>query len=250
MGLLSFAENLSTSLFARLPPAARKRATDVIARSFEEVTYLRLAEKGFRPAAVVDVGAYEGNWTRLTQRIFPATPGLMVEAQAGKSLHLERVRADLPTVDFVIALLGGAAGREVTFYEMETGSSFFPEQSDAGRRERRLRLRTLDEVIEEKLGSKAPLFLKVDVQGAELEVLAGGQRSLEASEVVQLEVAMLPYNKGAPTLLDVVSYMDERGFAPFEVSGFSRPNGRDLVQIDLLFTRRDSRLRPEFFHFG
>ena len=37
--------------------------------------------------------------------------------------------------------------------------------------------------------------------------------------------------------------MDERGFVPFDFSGESRPNGH-LVQIDLIFVRRESPLRP------
>jgi hypothetical protein len=68
--------------------------------------------------------------------------------------------------------------------------------------------------------------------------------------LVQLEVAMLPYNKGAPSFLEVLSYMDKRDFVPLDVSGFSRPNGVDLVQIDVLFVRRDSSLRPTFIEFA
>lgn len=66
--------------------------------------------------------------------------------------------------------------------------------------------------------------------------------------MVQLEVAMLPYNNGAPTFLDVLLYMDERGFVPFDISGESRPTGH-LVQIDLLFIQRESHLRPKFITF-
>ena len=66
--------------------------------------------------------------------------------------------------------------------------------------------------------------------------------------MVQLETALLQYNAGAPLLPEVASYMAERGFLPFEVSGFSRP--RDvLVQIDLLFARAGSMFRPDHFVF-
>jgi len=86
------------------------------------------------------------------------------------------------------------------------------------------------------------------VQGAGLLVLAGGQKTLARSEVVQLEVALLPYNEGAPTFLEVLSYMNDHGFVPFDISGESRPMGH-LVQIDLLFVRRDSPLRPTSINF-
>lgn len=213
----------------------------------EEASYRRLLEKGWRPGAIVDVGAYQGDWTRLVRRLFPNVPILMVEAQEGKTAGLKMLAAEFESVSFASAVLGSSSGREVTFYEMETGSSYFPEQSNAPRTERTYVTRTLDELAGDL---PAPLFLKVDVQGAELEILAGGTETLERCELVQLEVALLPYNKGAPTILDVLEYMDERGFVPLDISGFSRPNGVDLVQIDVLFARRTSELRPQFISFG
>ena len=77
----------------------------------------------------------------------------------------------------------------------------------------------------------------------------GGAATLRRAEVVQLEVAMLQYNQGAPLLPEVVAFMAERDFLPIEVSGFSRPKGY-LVQIDLLFARKGSKLRPDFFTFS
>ena len=41
-------------------------------------------------------------------------------------------------------------------------------------------------------------LLKIDVQGTELEVLEGGEKTLSTCEAVQLEIALLPYNDGAP----------------------------------------------------
>ena len=133
--------------------------------SEEEAAYRRLLEKGWRPGGIIDVGAYRGDWTRLVSRLFPGVPVLMVEAQEGKAAGLKGLAAELENVSFASAVLGSSAGREVTFYEMETGSSYFPEQSNAPRTERTYVTRTLDELAGDL---PAPLFLKVDVQGAEL----------------------------------------------------------------------------------
>ena len=207
----------------------------------EEKAYHRLFANGFKPDAIIDVGAYEGNWTRLASKVFGEVPSLMVEAQAAKTPALDQVCADLALARYVSTVLSGKAGETVTFYEMETGSSFLAEQSNAPRSETKLITRTLDELAEHLPGSS--LFLKIDVQGAELHVLAGGQQTLARAAVVQLEVALIPYNKGAPTMIEVLSYMDERGFVPFDISGESRPTGH-LVQIDMLFVPSASKLRP------
>ncbi len=212
----------------------------------EELAYRRLRDKGFSPGAIVDVGAYKGDWTRLARRVFRDVPVLMVEPQASKRPHLEGVCRDLDGVRYVQALIGRRSGETTAFFEMETGSSIFPERSDVPRVRSNLPTVTLDELAGALPG---PLMLKVDVQGAELEVLAGGLQTLARCEVVQLEVPIVPYNEGAPTMLEVMGYMAERGFVPLDISGYSRPNGVDLAQIDVLFVPGASRLRTTFFQF-
>lgn len=214
--------------------------------SDEEAAYRRLVAKGWWPAGIIDVGAYRGDWTRMVRGVLPNVPIMMVEAQKGKAAGLEGLCSELGQVSLASAVLGAEAGKKVTFYEMETGSSCFPERSNAPRAAVAYETRTLDDVA---APLKGPLFLKIDVQGAELEVLAGGSKTLERSEVVQLEVPFVSYNEGAPTLLDVMAYMSEREFVPIDVSGFSRPNGVDLVQADFLFVRQESHLRPNFIQF-
>ena len=213
----------------------------------EEQAYRRLHAKGYRPAAMIDVGAYEGNWTRMARSIFPEAACLMVEPQAGKAPLLERVAGELGRARFEPALLGAEAGREVTFYEMETGSSMLPENSDVARTEVRLTTRTLDEIAADL---PTPIFLKIDAQGAELQILAGARQTIPRCDLIQLEVALQVYNLGAPDFHETVTAMKQLGFVPYDFSGFSRPNGLDLVQADILFVREDSRLRPKFFSFS
>lgn len=122
-----------------------------------------------------------------------------------------------------------------------------PENSDVPRREVSLITRTLDEIAAE---FSQPIFLKIDAQGAELEILEGSEQTILRCDLIQLEVALQNYNTGAPDFQQVVTFMKERGFVPCDLSGFSRPNGVDLVQIDLLFVREDSGLRPKFFRFS
>ena len=135
-----------------------------------------------------------------------------------------------------------------SFFQMATGSSLYSEASNVQRKELRLLTSTLDEEAAGFATDARNLFLKIDVQGAELTVLSGGEATLARCGLVQLEVAMLQYNRGAPLLPEVVGFMASRGFYPIEVSGFSRPLG-ELVQIDLLFAPEGSPLRPTSFSF-
>jgi hypothetical protein len=95
---------------------------------------------GFRPRTVVDVGAYEGEWTRMVKGLFPEARVLMVEPQEQKQEGLRRLaEAHAPDLHLAPALLGPRDGEVVEFVEMESGSSVFEEQSPSWRGKRRVR---------------------------------------------------------------------------------------------------------------
>jgi len=89
----------------------------------------------------------------------------------------------------------------------------------------------------------------LDVQGAELDVLTGGSHTLNLAEVVQLEVALMNYNEGAPDLNAVVNFMTAHDFSFFEICGLVKPNPKYLSQIDILFVHKSSTLRRDHFVF-
>jgi FkbM family methyltransferase len=135
---------------SRLPIAWKAKLIDLAQAHIAETSYFRLARLGFRPNGIVDVGAYEGNWTRTVANVFPRVPILMIEAQAEKKQVLDCVRADVPLVDYALCLLGDKDGAAATFNVMETGSSIYRVNSDVPRRQRRLTMRTLDAVLQER----------------------------------------------------------------------------------------------------
>jgi FkbM family methyltransferase len=214
-----------------------------------EVSYRRLAKQGFRPNGIIDIGAYHGDWSGLISRIYPQVPILMIEALAEQKPELEAACARLPLAKFEFALLGDKEEAEAIFNVMGTGSSIYNERSNVPRSQRILAMRTLDNVFSKYPQLKAPLLIKLDVQGAELDVLTGGSHVLALAEVVQLEVALMNYNQGAPDMNSVLKFMAERDFVFFDICGFVRPIPKYLSQIDVLFVRRDSTLRTDQFAF-
>lgn len=244
----SLARKLVNSSYARFGPDMRLFVADMVGRNAEETTYRRLAAAGFTPGGYIDVGAFKGDWTRMANRLLGDRPTLMVEAQSALIPALNAYAAMREGMSVAHAVLSSTAGQNVTFYEMGTGSSIFAEASNASRIAVDVATQTLDDVAADFTRTADNIFLKIDVQGAELEVLGGAKAVLEKAALVQLEVAMLAYNDGAPLMPDVVDWMAKRGWLPTEISGFSRPSG-PLVQIDLLFARETSPLRPAFFKF-
>src|ERR1035437_8810939 len=99
-------KSLLEKVFSTLPARRKAQFVDLALSHIGEVSYFRLAQHGFRPNGIIDIGAYHGEWSRFIARIYPQTPILMVEAQAEKKPHLEALCTQLPLANFELSLLG------------------------------------------------------------------------------------------------------------------------------------------------
>jgi FkbM family methyltransferase len=198
---------------------------------------------GFQPKCIVDVGAYVGNWTCLVKKVFPDAKVMMLEAQQSKEVELNRVCAMYGgDVSYRLCLLGAEPRERVEFYELETGSSVLAEQSSVPRRLTSYSMCRLDDVLTSTPYANVD-FLKLDVQGYELEVLKGATAVLEQTQAILMEVSLLPLIEGAPLVEDVLSFMTTRGFCLYDIcSLIRRPLDRALWQSDFLFLRKGSPL--------
>jgi hypothetical protein len=174
----------------------------------------------------------------------------MIEARQEHEINLGRVCSRYPQASFEIGLLGEREGSKVVFNVMGTGSSIYPERSNVPRSQRALIMHTLDGIRRKHKQLKAPLFLKLDVQGAELDVLRGGRETLALAEVVQLEVPLIKYNEGAPDTSTVVNYMAAAGYSVLDIAGYVKPDRKSLSHVDLLFVSGNSSLQPKYFIFN
>jgi len=96
---------------------------------------------------------------------------------------------------------------------------------------RKLRTITLDAVASLKR-FPPPDLIKMDVQGAELDVLKGAQETIKTAKHIILELQIVEYNKGAPLKDTVIAYMDSIGY---DCLGLFSNNGPDG---DYHFVRR------------
>jgi hypothetical protein len=142
-----------------------------------------------------------------------------------------------------MGVLSNEAGKEVDFYQNDYhpgGNSYYKENEEVNpdtinyfneTHRRKLRTDTLDAVKQSK-NFPSPDLLKMDVQGAELDVLKGAIETLTSVKHIILELQVVEYNKGAPLRDAVIDYMDEQGF---DCLGLFSNNGPDG---DYHFVRR------------
>jgi FkbM family methyltransferase len=97
-------------------------------------------------------------------------------------------------------------------------------------------------------------FLKMDVQGAEREVLAHGREKLAGTVVIQTEVSFVPLYQGQPVFGEMDLALRELGFLPHCVTGTKiwpiapmvvgdAPNRgiRQLLETDMVYVKDFSR---------
>ena len=98
--------------------------------------------------------------------------------------------------------------------------------------------RSLDEVFPEFADDGARVFVKIDTQGYERDVLDGAIGVLARIRGLQLELSLFALYDGETTYLDILSRLSKAGFEPylFLPGYFSKRLGRQL-QFDGVFFR-------------
>ncbi len=98
---------------------------------------------------------------------------------------------------------------------------------------------TLDSVTHADFPAAQPIFLKVDVQGLELKVLAGAHETLSRTNWIEIEVCVEPAYEGAPAAEEIVVALSSLGFGLHAVFHpyFGRKDDR-VLQFDAIFVRR------------
>lgn len=198
--------------------------------------------------AVIDVGANVGQYgTRLREAGWRG-PILSLEPIPAAHAALTACAAADSSWEVLPPMAAGAASGEATLeVSAESDMSSTLGQSPLLQRisptsaiARRIAVRQerLDRlpVLEERAWRR--LFVKIDVQGAEPQVLAGMDGLWDRVVGLQLELALVPLYEGERPWLELVADLARRGFEPYLLlpGYFARALGRQ-VQVDIVFYR-------------
>lgn len=180
------------------------------------IAYLqRLKDSGFEPKVIYDIGACVLHWTNEAKRIWPDAEYILFDAfEPAQFLY------DQNGYRYHIGVLSDTDSNIVRFYQndyLPGGNSYYREIGcENGRffpKEKYLEktTRTLDSVIKER-GFPLPDLVKMDVQGAELDIVRGGSVALSHAQHMILEMQHTDYNEGAPKAHEAVPKVEELGW--------------------------------------
>lgn len=99
---------------------------------------------------------------------------------------------------------------------------------------------TLDAALNAYRRKDERIFLKIDTQGFEREVLKGLCGNLRSVFAVQLELSVVPLYDGQDLYEHFFTYFESNGFVLWSlVPGFSDPQSGRLLQFDAVFVRQE-----------
>ena len=211
-------------------------------RVYWEPAYIR--RLGFRPQTIIDVGVAKG--TPQLYAAFPDAQLILVEPLSeyfeGIARLLERRRG----VHIPAAAWSSEGELELRVEPHVTeGSSLYSRHPFAKISDtvtpRRVRVTTIDRIIAND-AFPAPFGLKIDTEGAELEVIRGAAATLERTLFVIAEVNVLHGRfEGSYSFAQFIAAMDQAGFEVCDLLGVGRRGPSSHVNyVDLVFQRRDN----------
>ena len=190
------------------------------------------------PKTVVDVGANVGDFTTQIVSKFPTCQCMMIEANPYCEPFLKK-----STQPYQIIALSDKEGYRELFVEKQnktgTGASIYKENtqwySEGMYDTVTVPTSTLD--TQEYFRDKEIDLLKLDVQGSELDILNGGEKTLQRTNFVLAETSLTAYNQEAPLIDKVIDKMLECNFRIVDIIEY-RSFNEIIFQLDILFKRQ------------
>ena len=206
---------------------------------------------GLSPATVIDVGAAYGSFSLECCNIFAKAQYFLVEALAEFEPFIKAAIQSIAKAQYILSAAAAKSGEiTINVHADLVGSSIYREQEGfaVDGIPRTVPAVTLDQLIQD-YQMRAPFLIKIDVQGAELDVLRGAEEILEDTEYIILEVSFFEIFKQGAQFYDVVTFMKSKGFVVYDVCGLQyRPLDNALSQVDIAFVRDEGLCRSYHYY--
>jgi FkbM family methyltransferase len=198
---------------------------------------------------VIDCGAFIGRFAKLCRRSGYAGPILSFEPSSKQYAALAEAARTDPHWETLKSGLGAVAEQREIHLSSGKGNlnSLFQSRPEMfGRFEglkfagvERIAIERLDAVLDaRKTPLDAPIFIKSDTQGGDLDVLRGAGSRLRQTVGILLEMSVQPLYEGTPSHWEILEFARAAGFEPYAFSTVNRDDRGALIEYDALLARR------------
>lgn len=192
--------------------------------------------------SIWDVGANKGQFAFMAHQIWPNLPIYSFEPDPESFNHLEfnLKKHSINGKAFPYALSDKSEEKQLIQYEDSVNNSILENKLTPNKLIGHVNVTcsTLDEMSQNLPPVKAA-FLKLDVQGYELIVLAGAKNFLTNCKFIQIEVSFLQTYKTGAHAGEVITQLFQLGFECIEIIDLlrSKADSNKITEADLLFKR-------------
>jgi FkbM family methyltransferase len=184
----------------------------------------------------VDAGAHAGNWTAVLLDLFRPERIIAVECEPRLVEKLRKRFAAVPVVTVVDAALGEHDGK-ASFHQLRhpAGSSLLKPRTEV---KKEFLDNSWDEIgtvdvqtmsYDRLVASEVEIsILKLDIQGAEMAMLAASREGLKKTKCIILEVTFTSHYEGDSSFAELHQFMKERGFGIYRLTPAYHRGGRIL----------------------
>jgi FkbM family methyltransferase len=101
-----------------------------------------------------------------------------------------------------------------------------------------IKVKTLDDIYSDIVSESDRVYLKIDTQGFEENVLRGAEGSLESIDTIQLEMSLTPLYQDGLLFDEMYGLLCQKGYALVALEpGFTDEETGQLLQVDGIFHR-------------
>lgn len=199
-------------------------------------------DQGLVPGTIIDVGVNTG--TPGLYDSFPEAKYLLVDPLKESEIFMADICESMKDARYFVAAAGPAAGKcDISIPPSFGGTVLASTNKHKNAKETRsIDVVALDDLCA-KSGAQGPYIIKVDTEGAELEVLKGAGRILPETEMMILESRVRPIGQ-APEIFEILSFLKERGFVLYDLidRNYNDWDGA-LKQFDIVVVRENGYFR-------
>jgi FkbM family methyltransferase len=195
---------------------------------------------------VIDVGANKGQYAKEIRKAGYKGRIISFEPVTGIFNHLSAVSRNDNLWDVRKSGVGASEGTANINISYNSVYSSFLEQTDMAAAFSKKSAVVLTETVpvialdDMDFGAAQSIFLKIDTQGYEKEVLAGAKKLLNKCQGIQLELPVEHLYAGVWSFTEAVTYMDQAGFVPaqFQTVNPIHDDPCSAIEFDCIFRRK------------
>lgn len=198
------------------------------------IDYLKTIQ--YTPSVVYDIGSAVLHWTKEAKKIWPNARYINFEAVKQVEDFYKEMNAE-----YAIGVFSDKDDNEVTFHCNPIylgGNSYYKENEKFSPAAKDIYTKEFEETrntitidtAAKSFNIPPPDFVKIDVQGAELDILKGMTETLKTVKHLIVELQHIEYNIGAKQVDESIPFIESLGFelVPSETSNkYFHGNGPD-----------------------